>query len=361
MDQQTLEPSTLVLSLPNSDNNPRNSEGAFITLNDGRIMFAYSRFTGDDWNDHASADIAARYSSDNGKTWTENDEIIVPNQGDCNIMSVSFLRLHDSSIKLFYLVKNSLLDCRTYQRTSHDEGKTWSDASCCIPAPGYFVVNNDRIVQLTNGRIIIPAAYHRAKIISDDIYKSAIDGHSIVMFFYSDDSGASWYESENWLALPQPSGSGLQEPGLIELKDGSLYAWARTDIGQQWEMRSTDKGENWSELQKSRFTSPCSPLSLKRIPSDNNLLAIWNDVSELKSDSQSSWGRTPLSAATSTDEGKTWSPSQHIETNPDHGYCYTAIHFVDDAVLLAYCSGGGESAVLQDLTMRRIPLTWFDS
>ena len=31
------------LELPPGPNNPRNSEGAFMPLKDGRIMFAYSR------------------------------------------------------------------------------------------------------------------------------------------------------------------------------------------------------------------------------------------------------------------------------------------------------------------------------
>ncbi len=65
------------MDLPPGPDNPRNSEGAFLPLRDGRILFAYSRYYGDSSNDNAPADIAARYSSDNGRTWTTNDEIIV--------------------------------------------------------------------------------------------------------------------------------------------------------------------------------------------------------------------------------------------------------------------------------------------
>ena len=68
------------LELPPGPNNPRNSEGAFMPLKDGRIMFAYSRYYGKSSSDHATADIAARYSSDKGRTWTTNDEIIVKNE-----------------------------------------------------------------------------------------------------------------------------------------------------------------------------------------------------------------------------------------------------------------------------------------
>ncbi len=54
------------------------------------------------------------------------------------------------------------------------------------------------------------------------------------------------------------------------------------------------------------------------------------------------------------DDGKTWQAAVDIETDPGRGFCYTAIHFTDDAVLLAYCCGGGQSAVLQDCCIRRI-------
>ena len=37
----------------------------------------------------------------------------------------------------------------------------WSKAVRCIPAPGYFVLNNDRVVQLSTGRLVLPAAFHR--------------------------------------------------------------------------------------------------------------------------------------------------------------------------------------------------------
>ncbi|MCX8212966.1 MAG: hypothetical protein OTJ97_00380 [SAR202 cluster bacterium] len=54
--------------LPTGPGNPRNSEGDFIELTAGRIMFAYPRFTGRG-RDQDAADIAARFSSDDA-TWT---------------------------------------------------------------------------------------------------------------------------------------------------------------------------------------------------------------------------------------------------------------------------------------------------
>ena len=64
-------------------------------------------------------------------------------------------------------------------------------------------------------------------------------------------------------------------------------------------------------------------------------------------------------AAISKDDGQTWSRGKLLESDPARGFCYTAIHPMDDAILLAYCCGGGKkSAVLQDLCIRRVTLDW---
>src|SRR5213076_112701 len=76
-----------------------------------------------------------------------------------NVMSASLVRLSDG-IGLVYLRKNSLTDCRAYLRVSKDEGKTWGPPTLCMPTPGYLVVNNDRVVRLASGRLVIPAARH---------------------------------------------------------------------------------------------------------------------------------------------------------------------------------------------------------
>src|SRR5947207_14465159 len=82
-------------------NNPRNSEGDFIALKSGILMFVYTRFTGG-VSDDARADLAAIYSGDGGKTWSLRYEPILENEGKKNVMSVSLLRLPEGEIAMFY-------------------------------------------------------------------------------------------------------------------------------------------------------------------------------------------------------------------------------------------------------------------
>ncbi len=365
MDQQKASDANITLRLPHGRGNPRNSEGSFVTLADGRIMFAWSRYRGTSWSDEAPADIAARFSADGGLTWTARDEIIVENEGDQNVMSTSMLRLHDGRVALFYLRKNSDLDCRPRMRISTDEGVSWSEPVLCAPVPGYFCLLNNQAVQLSSGRIILPVSGHGAALA--ELHNPPLEGvESCIMYFISDDAGQSWRVARDMWLPPVRGESQVAEPGIVELGDGQLYCYARTNRGRQWESLSDDQGESWATPRRSRFRSPCAPMNIKRIPLTGHLLAVWNDptprwgvppkklVKGWAHDG--TWGRTPLVAAISKDDGRTWRHARAIENDPNRGFCYPSMHFTDDAVLLAYCHSGPSSGVLQNLCIRRIAL-----
>lgn len=361
----------VVWHLPHGAGNPRNSEGAFVTLADGRLMFAWTQFYGKSWHDHARARIVARISPDGGQSWPGPERVLVDGEGLWNVMSVSFARLSDGRLALFYVRKNGLLDCRLWMRVSEDEGQHFGPATACIHAPGYFVVNNARVLRTRAGRLIVPAAYHRVRAADDD--QHALDLRGIALFYYSDDDGESWHESADWLALPVRDGAGLQEPGVVELSDGRLLGWARTGTGRQWVMRSRDGGERWTRPRRGPFHSPCSPLSMLRLsdagadsgPHPGALLAVWNDARHLWDEAartrllaarESTWLRTPLVWALSTDEGRSFGPPQVIDADPERGYGYAALHEIDGHLLVAACCGRAPAIMLQDLCIWRIAL-----
>lgn len=350
-------PGRIILDIPPGDKNPRNSEGAFVTLRDGTIMFAYSRFRGNHWGDDMDADIAVLYSYDNGKSFGDMKILFTKEElGAKNIMSVSILRLDTKRIALFYMVRMGFHDTRAIIRISDDEGLTYSDAKYCLNYPGYFVTNNDRIVRLSNGRIFIPAAYHRC-IGPDPIAWESFNGKGVARFFYSDDDGKSFYESPDFGALNVPTKTGLQEPGVVEIEDGHLFCFARTDLGCQYTSNSYDYGMTWEPFLPSDFASPVSPLSIKRIPGTDTFIAVYNPTPTPKDKPRYGWGRTPLVMRTSNDGCRTFGEPMILDNDPESGYCYTAIHFTEDSLLLAYCAGGPEDGgCLNRLRIRRIIL-----
>lgn len=111
-----------VLSLLAGSDNPRNSEGEFITLKDGRILFVYTHYTGTSSADAAPAYLASRYSDDDGDSWSLESKLVIENEGLQNVMSVSLLRIANGELAI-YLRVNSLLDCQPMVRFSSDEGK----------------------------------------------------------------------------------------------------------------------------------------------------------------------------------------------------------------------------------------------
>ena len=87
--------------LKHGPGNPRNSEGAFVELADGSIYFLYTRYNGESYHDHASADICGMISKDGGRTWVSVGTVI--KNDSMNVMSVSLLRLQDGRIAMVYV------------------------------------------------------------------------------------------------------------------------------------------------------------------------------------------------------------------------------------------------------------------
>jgi sialidase-1 len=332
--------------LPPGPGNPRNSEGDFAALKDGRILFVYTRFSGSGDGDHAPADLVSRVSEDGGRTWSSKDELVLAREGGMNVMSVSLARLGDGRLALFYLRKVSLQDCRARMRTSSDEGKTWSEPVLVMPEPAYYVVNNDRVIRTSKGRLIVPAAKHG--------YANGKISPGAAQCFLSDDDGRSWRAGAE-IAPPEGSRSGLQEPLVEELKGGRLLMLQRTDRGAQFRSFSEDGGETWSAAEASSLRSPLSPASVERLPS-GELLLVWNDHSDAPPSLRGK--RTPLRAALSADEGATWGAAKTLEDAPDGWYCYTAIEVVGEHVLLAYCAGDPKVGHLNRTVITRVPLAW---
>jgi sialidase-1 len=318
--------------LPASAENPRNSEGDFMQLKDGRLVFIYSHFAGNGQDD-SSTHLAARYSSDGGRSWTAKDEVIVANEGKQNVMSVSLLRLADGRIALFYGRKESLSDGRPYMRISADEGRTWGPAILCITdeVAGYNL-NNARAIQLKSGRILLPIARHtRAG-------ESKLEWPGTLMTYYSDDTGVTWRRSQSEFDGRSSDGTRItfQEPGLIELKDGRLMMYARTNQGFQYASYSSDGGDHWSDPVVTSIISPLSPALIKRIPKTGDLLLVWNNNVNSHPTDYPAHDRSPLNVALSRDDGRTWKNIKTLEHDPNGAFCYPSVAFVGGEVLVAF-------------------------
>lgn len=323
------------LLLEASTTTPRCSEGDLLLLKDNCILTIYTRFI-DGTGDHNRAVLSGRVSKDGGYTWSEERDIVTGG-GKQNVMSVSLLRLPNNDIALFYLIKNSIYDCYPVIRISKDEGETWSEAIPCInPGSGYYILNNSRVIQLKSGRLLMPLAYHTAN-------NSTLNESGHIFCCYSDDNGKTW---ERGQFVSKRQDLVTQEPGVIELKDGKILLYMRTNTGFQYFSYSKDSGKSWSVAQIGNLSSAQSPALIVRDPYSMDLVAVWNNSKSV---------RTPLCLALSKDEGVSWTNKVLIENDPNLWFAYPAVLFLpNDAVLISYSKGKPEQWGLESYSISRI-------
>lgn len=313
--------------------NPRNSESDIIELRDGRLLLGWTEFYAGNGADDGAARIVGRVSTDSGRSWGDK-YTLVENDGTCNVMEVSFLRLNSGDLALFHLQKNVEVggpqapDCRVMLRTSQDEGRTFGPARQLTGEKRYVETASGRGLRLKTGRILVEC-----------------DTLETAFCLISDDDGATWREGQP----VKPSGGGCWEPAAVERKDGRVLMFLRTGLGGQYQTISEDGGVTWGEATLTALRGTAAPIAIERIPTTGDLLAVWNN------DLGSPRARNPLTAAISRDDGKTWEHFRNAADAAGDAFAYPSVTFVGDRALLTYFNyQEGISLLLQGM-----PVKWF--
>ena len=327
----------LIHQLPPSENNPRNSEGAFLRGKKGEILFAYSRYHGGDNNDHAPCDIYLITSYDEGESWSEPRCIATADfYGTKNIMSVSAMEQKNGDLAFYFLIKENDFTT-TIGRTVSTDGEHFEPERCiCNIPPAYYVINNDRFIRLADGRIAAPAAALPAEsLIRDERVPAA------AMVLLSEDDGKTFTRTqwEDSTTDRIHARHGYQEPGLLEVGD-RYYIWARTNGYCQYEAWSEKGVEGFETFQPSQFTSPASPMQIKKMA--GSYYAVYNPIPAhncMNRHDPNHWCRTPWVIRKSAD-CVAFGPLNYIESSDERGYCYPALFETNDGhILIAYCRG----------------------
>ncbi|MGC9004321.1 MAG: sialidase family protein [bacterium] len=133
---------------------------------------------------------------------------------------------------------------------------------------------------------------------------------------YSDDEGKTWRKSNLIDLGGQGHHDGALEPTLVELKDGKLLMFIRTNLDRFWQAVSDDGGRYWRKIIPSRIDASSSPGKLLRLKS-GRIALVWNRLNpeggeypkrEFKGGTEfpASWHREGLSIAFSEDECESW-------------------------------------------------------
>lgn len=158
--------------------------------------------------------------------------------------------------------------------------------------------------QLPSGRLLLP------------LYS---DTFSLSIMAISDDRGQSWRAGQPML------GFGAIQPTVLRRDDGTLVAYMREN-GPRRRMRvaeSKDDGETWGKVGDSVLLNPGSGLDGVRLANGHWVL-VYNDTLS---------GRQRLAVSLSTDEGRTWKQTRHLEDEEQGQYHYPAITQAKDGTL----------------------------
>ncbi|MCP4171343.1 MAG: sialidase [Fuerstiella sp.] len=331
-----------IVVYPRTTQNPRYTEGSVFPLSDGALLFAATEFQGTG-SDFAKAHIVGRRSVDGGRTWGES-RVLQKNTGGMNVMSVTLRRLSSGHVAMFYLQKNSPEDLDLFVRLSMDEAMTFGEPKLVTADAGYHVVNNDRIVQLSTGRLLAPAAS------TPDVHKV---NHFVSHCYLSDDAGQTWRDGSGHVDAPK---RGAMEPEVIELTDGRVMMIVRTQLGYIGRSYSADGGDTWTEMQSLGVKAPEAPATLRRVPATGDLLLVWNNT--FTAGAGHGGKRTPLTAAISSDEGASWRHVKNLESDPGRTYSYTSLIFDRDRAVMSYWDSGEGNGILS-CRFRSLPVIWF--
>ena len=207
-------------------------QGPFVRLGDGRLL------TLDETNCLTSAD--------NGKTW--QGKRIFPDAGKFKISNERvILRTREGVLIAAFMnmaEKNWMWDDKlgdapgavlpNYVMRSTDDGATW-EAPQKLHDDWTGAVRT--ILQTRSGRVVFTSMQMRHK-----------PGRHTVLTYGSDDLGRTWRASNVIDMGGAGHHDGVTEATMVELKNGRLLKFIRTNWGRFWVAESADEGRTWNPL-----------------------------------------------------------------------------------------------------------------
>jgi predicted neuraminidase len=157
----------------------------------------------------------------------------------------------------------------------------------------------NKAVVIADSRIIVP------------LYS---DGFSFSLMAITDDMGKTWRFSEPLVA------PGNIQPSIAQKADGTLVAYMRDNGPPPQQLHissSTDKGLSWSNVRDSELPNPGSGADVVTL-ANGHWIIVYNDTQD---------GRASLAVSLSTDEGKTWAFTRHLENDTRDKSVATRSHY----------------------------------
>ncbi len=237
---------------------------------------------------------------------------------------------------------------RVWVQHSDDDGRTWSapreiTASVKKPAWRWYATGPGHALQLTTGRVVVPANHSLPPSGSDTGTEGRYNGGHCLL---SDDAGATWrigYIDDNTNGYIN-----VNETTAAELPDGRLYFNTRNDSpapGSRADAHSRDGGRG--------LVRPFRPQACLTGPVvEGSVLQVRDPDLLLFSGPADPGFRALMTVRRSTDGGTTWRPVHTVDGLPA---AYSDLVRLDEETIgLLYETG--DFGAYETITFRRIPL-----
>lgn len=195
-------------------------------------------------------------------------------------------------------------DARLAQSMSTDGGQIWASPELLDTEPGLMLRTPP--LRLDDGVVLLPAYRER---------------HRSPMVLRSEDNGETW----RLLGDTTARGKAIQ-PALVQLSDGRILMYTRTNQGRIYQSYSYNGGLSWTASQPTTIPNPDSSIDLLRSRGGALVLAF-NDAET---------GRDEISVALSQNEGQTW-PQKRLLAGGGGEYSYpTLLQSTDGMIHIVY-------------------------
>ncbi len=335
-----------------SNVNPRNDTATVVELPGGKLLVAWHKYAASPagGNDFGEARIFSRTSMDGGLTW-ENERMLVDiAEGDILVHAPALCRLPSGELLMACLRVHEGKQTTMVLFRSDDDGATFKESGAIWKRSEKLQLQGGAasLVRLRSGRLILPFMVHSTQVKR---------GHNVHHCSYSDDDGRSWTLGKGSVDLPL---RGAMEGSIAELASGQLLMSLRTQLGSVYLSRSDDHGDTWAPAESSGLEAPEACSCLRRFPGRKELVLFWN-ASKFNPKHHHFGERTPLSAAVSADDGRTWRKVGDIETDPVAGFTNLGCTFLTtgEAVLTYSAVRHAWTRGAINLKAAIIPREWF--
>lgn len=209
----------------------------------------------------------------------------------------------DGLVWLFYVTRfgDTWSTSRIKVKISRDGAASWSDSALLTIEPGTMVRAHPIVLQ--TGEYLLPI-YHETG------HDTELVGPDTTSFFLRyNPSNKKWGSSKRIRSI-----HGNLQPAVVQVNDRHLIAYCRrgggyepTTEGYLIRSESRDGGHTWGKGKNSSFPNPNSAVDFIKLRSGRLLLVYNHNMND----------RTPLTAALSSDNGKTFPHRMNIAAGQD--------------------------------------------